>query len=305
MKTLLALTTTVLSLAVLTGCKKETYGDPMKFAQKYFLEEIMSPGYKITDPLGKSMPLKELMKIRGYTGFEVLSARLSSTPYGEEVVECTVGIKTSGEYEYYYLEKFVFPSNVGARRIQAVHEKGEGNEEWVSRLNSIGSATGNEPPLSIFKSISTSLSFRTHAVRRQVDGVYIPVMSYERRKNGGYEKEEDANQMWCFTFDEKMKCFSSGLFATSEEIKNTKNYFISGTPEQIQGYNMYSQRVRQAELLSDEIRKKQVRLWNINASLESKEGWRRVEGEERIKLEKEQQEVKKTLGELKKQVLTL
>ncbi len=39
MKTLLALTTTVLSLAVLTGCKKETYGDPMKFAQKYFPEE--------------------------------------------------------------------------------------------------------------------------------------------------------------------------------------------------------------------------------------------------------------------------
>lgn len=265
----------------------------------------MSPGYKITYTPRKSMPLKELMKMRGYTGFEVLSARLSSTPYGEEVVECTVGIKTSGEYEYYYFERCVSPSDVGVRRIQTVHEKGEENEEWVSRLKSIGCATGNEPSLKFFKPISTSLSFRAHAVRRQVDGVYIPAMSYEKRKNGEYGKEEDANHMWYFTFDRKMRCFSTLFFATSEQIKTTKNYFISGTTEQIQGYNMYSQRVRQAELLSDEIRKKQVRLWNINASLKSKEGWRKVEGEERIKLEKEQKEVMQTLGELKKQVLTL
>ena len=303
MKTLLVLTTTVLSLAVLTGCKKETYGDPMKFAKKYLLEEMMSPGYKITGTLGtERMPLKELMKMRGYTGFEVLSARLSSTPYGEEVVECTVGIKTSCEYEYYYWEKSVYPSKVGAwNGIHAFPEKGEENEEWVSRLKSI-----NDESLRVFKPISTPLSFRAHAVRRQVDGVYIPAMSYERRENGGYKKE-DANQMWCFKFDEKMRCFSTLFFATSEEIKATKNYFISGTTEQIQGYNTYSQRVRQAQLLSDEIRKKQSRLWNINASLENKEGWRwrRVEGEERIKLEKEQKEMMQTLGELKKQVLTL
>lgn len=299
MKTLLVLTTTVFSLAVLTGCKKETYGDPMKFAQKYLLEEMMSPGYKITDTLGKSMPLKELMKMRGYTGFEVLSARLSSTPYGEEVVECTVGIKTSGEYEYYYWEKSVYPSKVGAwNGIHAFPEKGEENEEWVSRLKSI-----NDESLSVFKPISTPLSFRAHAVRRQVDGVYIPAMSYERRENGGYKKE-DANQMWCFTFDEKMACFDPLFFATSKQIKTTKNYFISGTTEQIQGYNTYSQRVGQAKLLSDKISKKQARLRNINDTLENK-GWRRVEGEERIKLEKEQKEVMQTLGELKKQVLTL
>lgn len=300
MKTLLVLTTTVLSLAVLTGCKKETYGDPMKFAQKYLLAEIMSPGYKIKDTLGKSMPLKELMKMRGYTGFEVLSARLSSTPYGEEVVECTVGIKTSGEYEYYYWEKGVYPSNVGAwNGIHAFPEKGEENEEWVSRLKSI-----NDERLCVFKPISTPLSFRAHTVRRQVDGVYIPVMSYERRENGGYKKEEDANQMWYFTFDKKMACFNPLFFATSEQIKTTKNYFISGTTEQIQGYNTYSQRVGQAKLLSDKISKKQARLRNINDTLENK-GWRRVEGEERIKLEKEQKEVMQTLGELKKQVLTL
>lgn len=307
MKTLLALTTTVLSLAVLTGCKKETYGDPMKFAQKYLLDEIMSPGYKITDttdPSEKSMTLKELMKMRGYTGFEVLNARLSSTPYGEEVVECTVGIKTSGEYEYYYWEESVYPSKVGAwNGIHAFPEKGEENEEWVSRLRSI-----NDETLRYFKPISTPLSFRAHTVRRQVDGVYIPVVPYEKRKNRGYGKEEDVNQMWCFAFDEKMQCFSTLFFATSfatsEEMKTTKKYVISGTTEQIQGYNTYSQRVGQAKLLSDGIRKKQARLRNINDTLENR-GWRRVEGEERIKLEKEQKEVMQTLGELKKQVLTL
>lgn len=302
MKTLLVLTTTVLSLAVLTGCKKETYGDPMKFAQKYLLKEMMSPGYKAS-VLGiqetKDIPLKNLMDMQGYTGFDILSARLTSTSFGEEVVECTVGIKTSGKYKYYSYGKHVSSYDFdiqGSRgnRIEIPPSENEKDEALVSRLKQI-----DEAELRFFKPLPMPPPFRAMVARRQVDGVYIPVGSCE----GGHIRG-DANWMWSLDFYEDRHSLSTNDVVTSEQIKATPNYFILGTPEQIEAYNTYSQQVIQAKLLSTEICKRHARLRNINKTLENK-GWRRVEGEERIKLEKEQKEVMQTLGELKKQVLTL
>ena len=302
MKTLLALTTTVLSLAVLTGCKKETYGDPMKFAKKYLLEEMMSPGYKAS-VLGiqetKDIPLKDLMEMQGYTGFDILSARLTTSSFGEEVVECTVGIKTSGKYKYYSYEKIVSSYDFDIQGSRDNHivippSENEKDETLVSRLKQIDKAK-----LCFFKPLPMPPPFRAMATRRQVDGVYIPVGSCE----GGHIRR-DANWMWSLDFYESCHSLSTNDVVTSEQIKAAPNWFILGTPEQIEAYNTYSQQVIHAKLLSAEIRKRHAKLRDISDTLENR-GWRRVEGEERIKLEKEQQEVKKTLGELKKQVLTL
>lgn len=299
MKTLLALTTTVLSLAVLTGCKKETYGDPMKFAQKYFLEEIMSPGYKALGGFATKILLKDLMRMQGYTGFKIINARLTSTPLGEDIVECTVGIKTSGTYKYYRFEESLYPYRVGVRNgIHASPLNGEGKEKWVSHLEMIN----NEYP-TFYKPISTPPTFTVCVARRQIDGIYVPICRQGRRLSSSEKREKEAaNWMWDFQNDNES--FSTNFVITSKQLKAVPRWFIKGTTEQIQAYNSYSQRVMRAELLCREMGKKQRKLYEIDCIL-GNNGWRRVEGEERIKLEKEQKEVMQTRDELKKQVLTL
>ena len=314
MKTLLALTTTVLSLAVLTGCKKETYGDPMKFAKKYLLEEMMSPGFKTPglsrDTSGyatetpkyisKDLPLKDFMKMQGYTGFEILNARLASNHVGEEVVECTVTIHTSGKYKYYTKsEKTLTASKINIQGSQysnivptsAILKRSEWDEKWVTHLLNIE----KEYPR-VYEPIPTPLPFKASVIRRSVDGVYVPVISFTQR-----EKNSSCG-MWNFSNTES---FEIPFVVTDMQIMKEPLWVINGTAEQIQAYNTYSQRVIQAKLLGVEKSKVSKEFTRIDHLLNGWGSIRRVEGEERVKLEKEQKEVIQSLEEIKKRILAL
>ena len=312
MKTLLVLTTTVFSLAVLTGCKKETYGDPMKFAQKYLLEEMMSPGFKTPglsrdtsgyatetpEYISKDLPLKDFMKMQGYTGFEILNARLASNHVGEEVVECTVTIHTSGKYKYYTKsEKTLTASKINIQDgrysniVPTLLDRSEGDEKWVTHLRNIE----NEYPR-VYEPIPTPPPFKASVVRRPVDGVYVPVVSFTQR-----EKNSSCG-MWNFSNTES---FEVPFVVTDMQIMKEPLWVINGTAEQIQAYNTYSQRVIQAKLLGVEKSKINKEFIRIDNLLNGGVFTRGAEGEERVKLEKEQKKVIQSLEEIKKQILAL
>ena len=235
---------TMLLLLVVTGCKKETYGDPMKFAQKYLLEELDSPQFRILDNFcfATKMPFTELLKQQGYMGFEILSARLGGNLLGDECVECTVKINTSGKYKYYKpcSERDISYS------FRHVAKLSGGTEKWVRRLRKI---VEEDYPKSYIP-ITMPLTFTASVARRQVDGTYVPVCSSSR--NGRTTEHEKRNLFWKFSDD---ACFMTNYVVTSEQIKNIPHWFVDGSLEQANGYSCYSQCVVRVKELVEKIYK--------------------------------------------------
>ena len=159
-------------------------------------------GYATETPeyISKDLPLKDFMKMQGYTGFEILNARLASNHVGEEVVECTVTIHTSGKYKYYTKsEKTLTASEINIQdgrysNIVPTLLRSEGDEKWVTHLRNIE----NEYPR-VYEPIPTPPPFKASVVRRPVDGVYVPVVSFTQR-----EKNSSCG-MWNFSNTESFE----------------------------------------------------------------------------------------------------
>ncbi len=157
--------------------------------------------------------------------------------------------------------------------VPTLLNRSEGDEKWVTHLRNIE----NEYPR-VYEPIPTPPLFKASVVRRSVDGVYVPVISFTQR-----EKNSSCG-MWNFS---NTKSFEIPFVVTDMQIAKTPLWVIHGTPEQIQAYNTYSQRVTSAKLLCTEKSKKNSEFVRIDNLLNGR-GFltRRAEGEERVKLER-------------------
>ncbi len=298
MKTLLVLTTTVLSLAVLTGCKKETYGDPMKFAQKYLRESLDDSSLKVNlFNYRDDRYLKDMMKTQGYTGFEILNAQLSSSPFGEEIIECSIGIKTSGEHSYYKFCSKIRPWDFtrgyfNSREIGYGLSESIRKEPWVLHLAKI-----NKEYLMLYQSISELPTFTARVARRQVDGVYVPVHSVETSRGSSRD-----NMVW--KFDHAVS-LSTNWVITSKQFKSSPHNVAMETVEKEQAFNTLSQRFVRAKAIITEYCEAKNKLFKAEEGLKWYTTVEKVREARWAKSREEKKEALQAIEEIKKRALTL
>lgn len=269
----------------------------MKFAQKYLRESLNDPSLKVKqfNIYCDDRYLKDMMETQGYTGFEILNAQLSSSRFGEEVIECSIGVKTSGEHSYYKFCSKIRPWNfinssygIGFDDLSESIRK----EPWVLHLAKI-----NKEYLMLYQAISELPTFTARVARRQVDGVYVPVHSVETSRGSSRD-----NMVW--KFDHAVS-LSTNWVITSKQFKSSPHNVAMGTVEKEQAFNTLSQRFVRAKAIIREYREAKNKLFKAEEGLKWYTTVEEVREARWAKSREEKKEALQAIEELKKWALTL